>query len=392
MITLEIQKGNAAPTKRAYPDEQITIGRRKENLLVLEDKEVSGRHALIEKTLEGWVVVDRGSTNGTLVNGERIAPEVPFTLRNDTRVTIGPYTITGEFGGSVDIGATMVSSRAAEPPPVDEVANELAALFATHLRSPVQERTKELRAALHARHDQLGDAAMAQVLEELVQRFAPPESAAAADGASVDQEFYPAGFKVLGALSRRILGRPDQFAVVEEVDRFGELLGAFVQATSDWIVRCIQVRNDLKEQFGSDVTRYLNAKRAAVEAAASPADVARTLLDWTDHARQAKATTEQLETLFKVFVAQQGCLLEGAKGVADEVLRHLAPDAIEARAQQTAGLMGSMKMSVAKTSPLWQAYCAAWKALEGGGVQNEVVIPKMREAFARVRARGGDES
>ena len=392
MITIEIQHGSAAPSKRSYPDEQISIGRHKSNLLVLQDTEVSGRHALIEKTLDGWVVIDRGSTNGTLINGEKIAPDVPFALRSDTRIGIGPYQITGEFDVA-GIGDTMIRDPAADragPPPVEQVAEELEALFASRLRAPSSERTNELRAALRERNAALGDATMAQVLEALVQRFCSPATGEQAD-AGVGQAFYPAGFKVLSTLSRSILGRDDQFAVVEEVDRFGELLGAFVQATCAWIVRCIQVRNDLKETFGADATRYLSGKRNPVELVTKAGDVAMTLLDWTDQNRQAKSTKDQLDALFKAFVAQQGGLLEGARGVADEVLRHLSPEHIEARAQQAAGLMGAMKMGVAKGSPLWQAYCQAWAGLsEGGRVQNEVVVPIIRQAFARM-ARGGDE-
>lgn len=392
MITIEIHHGSAAPSKRTYPDEQITIGRRKENLLVLQDSEVSGRHALIEKTAEGWVVVDRGSTNGTLVNGEKIGPDIPIALRADTRIGIGPYTITGEFDVA-GIGDTLITAPGAHragPPPVEQVAEELEALFASRLRAPTAERTNELRAALRERHAALGDATMEQVLEGLVQRFRSPAGGEEVEAAA-GQAFYPAGFKVLSTLSRSVLGREDQFAVVEEVERFGDLLGAFVQATCAWIVRCIQVRNDLKETFGSDATRYLSGKRNPVESVSKASDVALTLLDWTDQNRQAKSTADQLDALFKAFVAQQGGLLEGARGVADEVLRHLSPAHIEARAQQTAGLMGAMKMSVAKSSPLWQAYCQAWAGLsEGGRVQNEVVVPIIRQAFARM-ARGGDE-
>lgn len=51
----------------------ITIGRSDENALVLEeDAYASGQHARIEAGRDGVWVSDLGSTNGTLVNGERV--------------------------------------------------------------------------------------------------------------------------------------------------------------------------------------------------------------------------------------------------------------------------------------------------------------------------------
>lgn len=51
----------------------ITIGRSTENALVLEeDAYASGQHARIEAGRDGVWVSDLGSTNGTLVNGERV--------------------------------------------------------------------------------------------------------------------------------------------------------------------------------------------------------------------------------------------------------------------------------------------------------------------------------
>jgi hypothetical protein len=49
-----------------------TVGRDRENDLVLPHPEVSRRHARIELDRQWWRVVDLNSTNGTWINGERI--------------------------------------------------------------------------------------------------------------------------------------------------------------------------------------------------------------------------------------------------------------------------------------------------------------------------------
>ena len=50
----------------------ITIGRQSDCQVMIDDHNVSRRHAEIRRTTTGWVVTDRDSTNGTKVNGEKV--------------------------------------------------------------------------------------------------------------------------------------------------------------------------------------------------------------------------------------------------------------------------------------------------------------------------------
>ena len=53
----------------ASADEIITIGRLPECAIVLDDPNVSRRHAQVRREGDAVFVVDLGSTNGTRVNG-----------------------------------------------------------------------------------------------------------------------------------------------------------------------------------------------------------------------------------------------------------------------------------------------------------------------------------
>lgn len=52
--------------------ECITIGRRPDNDIVIDNLAISGRHAAITTLLDDSFLEDRGSTNGTLVNGQPV--------------------------------------------------------------------------------------------------------------------------------------------------------------------------------------------------------------------------------------------------------------------------------------------------------------------------------
>jgi pSer/pThr/pTyr-binding forkhead associated (FHA) protein len=82
------------PNAAEYPlREDVRVGRDPSNDLVLATKSISREHALITQINGRWFVEDRGSYNGTRVNGERIRPGAPLRLRDADRVTIGPLTV-----------------------------------------------------------------------------------------------------------------------------------------------------------------------------------------------------------------------------------------------------------------------------------------------------------
>ena len=63
------------PAGRLFPLERnvVTIGRALDNDLVIEHPSVSRHHAEVRRQAEGFYLVDMQSTNGTLLNGRRIA-------------------------------------------------------------------------------------------------------------------------------------------------------------------------------------------------------------------------------------------------------------------------------------------------------------------------------
>jgi pSer/pThr/pTyr-binding forkhead associated (FHA) protein len=100
--------------------DQLTIGRDATNDIVINDAEISRRHARL--TFQGgkYVLEDLGSTNGTFVNGQRLAG--PRVLKAGEVVSFGEQIILVFEVNIVDAGATMVSPRAAAVPSVSRPA------------------------------------------------------------------------------------------------------------------------------------------------------------------------------------------------------------------------------------------------------------------------------
>lgn len=70
--------------------ERITIGRKPENEIPIDNLAVSGKHALIITILDDSFLEDLGSTNGTYVNGKLIKKHA---LKNGDVVAIGKHEL-----------------------------------------------------------------------------------------------------------------------------------------------------------------------------------------------------------------------------------------------------------------------------------------------------------
>jgi hypothetical protein len=74
-------------------NDSITIGRDTHNDLVMESAAVSRDHAALKFNDGRWYLEDRGSFNGTYLNGTRVVPGTPLPLRHADRISIGAETL-----------------------------------------------------------------------------------------------------------------------------------------------------------------------------------------------------------------------------------------------------------------------------------------------------------
>jgi serine/threonine-protein kinase len=84
-----------SPDGREYPIYRngATIGRDADNDIVLPYRQVSRRHGQIECRRSSFTVSDLDSTNGTFVNGRRLAPRERHHLMPGDELRMGPVTL-----------------------------------------------------------------------------------------------------------------------------------------------------------------------------------------------------------------------------------------------------------------------------------------------------------
>lgn len=90
LAALRIEGGPDAGQAHQMTERPLRVGRSPDNDIVFRDPATSGHHARLERRASTFFVVDLGSTNGTLVNGEPVQEK---ELRHGDRITIGQNAV-----------------------------------------------------------------------------------------------------------------------------------------------------------------------------------------------------------------------------------------------------------------------------------------------------------
>lgn len=99
--------------------DQLIIGRDSSNGVAINDAEISRKHSRLSFQGGKYVLEDLGSTNGTFVNGQRLAG--PVVLKAGDVVSLGEQIVLMYDAINMDPGATVAVSRKSAqvaPPPM----------------------------------------------------------------------------------------------------------------------------------------------------------------------------------------------------------------------------------------------------------------------------------
>jgi hypothetical protein len=106
----------ASQSKESYTLETYCIvGRRPSSGVTLDDPRVSHEHACLKYSAKGWSVRDLGSTNGTWLNGQKIAPGNDFVVRAGDTLAFGDGALAWTLEDASAPEPMAVSLFGAEP-------------------------------------------------------------------------------------------------------------------------------------------------------------------------------------------------------------------------------------------------------------------------------------
>lgn len=348
--------------------DRVTIGRREgENVLRLNDPMVSSMHATIEWSPEGWIVYDRNSTNGTEVDGIRLPVEVPQPLQDGSSIHIRPFRLTFH-----ELAPATDRTLAAPTLTADELRQQLRLAWATHLPSPLPARLEALRFVLRSVRDVL---APADLLHQLREVRAGLQGVSAADQPDDAQRAIDAmAARAMAQLSRSLLG-PGEFASPDTVRTFAGKLSRFVETTTQWIERLLELRKVLGKHLEIGVASTASG-RPSVRTAA---DVRELVLGWKTDSPAVEPSAFFLARFYDDLLAIVEGLIAGNQQVRRAVRERLDPG----RLVELAGREAKVRLLVqaAAGSVLWKAYVQAFHEVTGGQAHEAEVQELLQKAM-----------
>jgi Mg-chelatase subunit ChlD len=107
-------------TTKKLDKARINIGRSQRNDIVIQQPAISGFHATIEFRNMAFYLEDQRSTNGTQLNGSRVAPNEPVRLKSGDRITFAKYDFKFIMVDQLPFGDTVMLSMTALADPEAE--------------------------------------------------------------------------------------------------------------------------------------------------------------------------------------------------------------------------------------------------------------------------------
>ncbi len=104
MIRVQVFHPDGHPMMRSFGKNEVLIGRKPSNDIILAGQDVSGTHACLQVENGRVTLVDLGSTNGTFVNSERIQVSAQLSPADEIKISV--FTLHVSVGDDRSVGAS----------------------------------------------------------------------------------------------------------------------------------------------------------------------------------------------------------------------------------------------------------------------------------------------
>lgn len=92
--------GSSKPSSHEIDQSLVTFGRSKSCHVELDYPEVSRRHFIIKFVDDGYVLIDEGSSHGTMLDGQKLTPHTPYRLSSVHEINVPGFVIQFVYDGN----------------------------------------------------------------------------------------------------------------------------------------------------------------------------------------------------------------------------------------------------------------------------------------------------
>lgn len=323
-LVVRVPRGSTVEvSEHTFTRSMIVVGRSPECDLVLPGDEVrvSRQHVRIERREGGYLMVDLGSRNGTLMNDTLIEPQSTHPLNETDVVKMGTVEI--------EVAAVILDGN-----------------------------TRDRVGAIHKRED-----TSRRRGSEVVSAGGDAREAAA--------------LRALQSVSKHFTGG-DEFTGPEQVTLFGELIRISLDNLLEGLFQTLSARKEFEGEFDASVTMAFQRDANPIKMMQELERFKRYPLDWKE-GRSPHDVKDSLERAIHDVSQHQMGLLAGMQQVLEAIIKRLDPIAIEEAAVKKAGLLGRMN----KSRLAWQSYLETYSEFlaESSKLFNEMIYPNLQKGY-----------
>jgi predicted component of type VI protein secretion system len=324
-LVVRVPRGTTTDvSEHTFTRATIIVGRSPDCDLVLPGDEVrvSRQHIRLERREAGYLMVDLGSRNGTLLNGQQIEPSSTHPLNETDVVKMG----------TVELEVARVV--------LDDAGGEADAEKADAIRKGKQ---------TSGRSPAIGGT--------------DPVERAALQG--------------LLAVSKHFVGE-GEFTTPEQVKQFAEMIRLSLDVLLEGLHKALSQRKQFEGEFDAQVTMAFQRDANPIKQKQELEQFKRFPLDWKLQPPLLEVK-DSLERATNDIAQHQMGLLAGMQQVLDAIVKRLDPLAIEKTAKEKASLL--KRLAPAKIA--WNEYLNTYSAFlaESSKMFNEMIYPNLQKGY-----------
>ena len=362
VIKSGLDAAESAIREQSFDQDTITIGRAPVNDICLPDAKrlISSRHAQIRRTGHDFVLIDVESTNGTILNEQRLMPGRDLALHQGDRIRIGHFTIHVE-AVPVNVPTSNKCQEAVphhEDPisrnktrPVQELLYRLRRVYAESVKErPSGERGQQLMAVLRGAMRGLNAIEATNLLDDVECRLQADRLASTAVPQKSGIPVHPplsaaeAGYEGLSVLARKYCAGWDDSVSADLIGRLLERIDLVLDVTVNSLSDAIKGRREFAREFEVEATRLLSWVPNRIKLAEGGQEIGAYLLDPRREDVNMERIAADLQGLFHDLALHQLGLVAGFKECLRGLLAELDPGSFEAEARGAAFGIGPLRI------------------------------------------------
>ena len=336
-----------------FQEEEVLVGRGRQCNLMLEDstKVVSNCHALIKQENNQYYLIDKGSMNGTLLDGKRLEPEQSCLLASGSLIGIAQkgadcaYTLRFEVHGPRKpdpVSGDDQPTVALKPqlPSLDEIVDQIREEYWKWETLTAETRQEKLCHWIREIIKNLDDDKSEEVLnfiEMSFPHFDGPnvETLAPKKELNVEGEMRAFGSKRDVSVLKKtrkflesLVGCPLSVLDRQQVEDLDERLAQSYKLFLEFIMTAVNARREFEQEMGWQVTAIFSKEHNSMKWMMSPEELGASVFEIDKGEKTATQTLALLKELLDDVTQHQQSVVEGLRECVKGVLMELKPEKI----------------------------------------------------------------